>query len=95
MLVAQGVIAGCACVVAFERLPYPETSVHAEVAGVYVEPRLRRRGYARELIAEAIASARALGARRTFIAASDAMRAYYVSLGFTPSNWLASETAPR
>jgi ribosomal protein S18 acetylase RimI-like enzyme len=64
VLVVAGRIAGCACVVFWDRLPYPSSSRHAEIAGVYVAPEFRRRGIARELVGEAIASARAWRAAR-------------------------------
>ena len=49
VLVVAGRIVGCACVVLWNRLPYPGSSRHAEIAGVYVAPEYRRRGYARDV----------------------------------------------
>lgn len=90
VLVAGGRIAGCACVVFWERLPYPSSSRHAEIAGVYVAPDFRRRGIARELVGEAIASARAHGVRCIFIAPTAQTRTFYRSFGFDESGWLRS-----
>ena len=90
VLVVDGQLAGCACVVFWERLPYPDTSRHAEIAGVYVAPEFRRRGIARELVAEALASAHAHGVRRVFIAPTPRTRAFYRTFGFDDSGWLRS-----
>ena len=90
VLVADGRVAGCACVVFWDRLPYPQSSRHAEVAGVYVAPEFRGRGIARELVGEALASARAHGVRRIFIAPTPNTRTFYRSLGFDDSGWLRS-----
>jgi N-acetylglutamate synthase-like GNAT family acetyltransferase len=90
VLEAEGRIAGCACVVVWDRLPYPESSRHAEIAGVYVAPAYRRRGIARELVGEAIATARAHGVRRAFIAPTSQTRAFYRTFGFDESGWLRS-----
>jgi GNAT superfamily N-acetyltransferase len=95
VLVAGARIVGSACIVLFERLPYPGTSQHAEVAGVYVDPGFRGRGFARELVREAIAGASAFGVRRIFIAPTDAMRGFYRTLGFESCGWLANEATPR
>src|SRR5690348_18182196 len=35
---------GCACALFWRRLPYPGSSLHSEIAGVYVAPHLRRCG---------------------------------------------------
>jgi GNAT superfamily N-acetyltransferase len=90
VLVVAGRIVGCACVVLWNRLPYPGSSRHAEIAGVYVAPEYRRRGYARELVGEAIASARACAVRRTVIAPTEQSRAFYRSFGFDDAGWLRS-----
>jgi len=90
VLVADGRVAGCACVVVWDRLPYPGSSRHAEIAGVYVAPEFRRRGIARELVGEAIASARACGVRRIFIAPTDQTRDFYRAFGFDDAGWLRS-----
>jgi GNAT superfamily N-acetyltransferase len=85
MLIAGGRAAGCACVLFWDRLPYPGTSLHAELAGVYVDPAYRRRGIARELVGEAIASARARGVRRIVLNPTDVTREFYRSFGFGES----------
>ncbi len=38
ILIVDGVPAGCACTLFWNRLPYPSSSLHAEIAGVYVDP---------------------------------------------------------
>ncbi len=88
LLVADGRVAGSACALFWHRLPYPETSLHAELASVYVAPAYRRRGIARELCAEAIAASRARGARRIVVHPSRAGVALYAELGFTAGNEL-------
>lgn len=88
LLQAGGRIAGCACVLYWNRLPYPQTSLHAELAGVYVAPPYRRRGIARELVIEALASARARGVRRIVLQPAAQTTALYRGLGFEPSGQL-------
>ena len=39
-------IVGSAFAVLYDRLPYPDGSLHAEVSGVYVAPQYRNHGYA-------------------------------------------------
>lgn len=78
-------IVGCACLVFWERLPYPETSLHAELAGVYVAPEFRRLGYARELIGEALTTARACGVRKTVLQPTEGTRELYRTFGFAES----------
>jgi GNAT superfamily N-acetyltransferase len=81
----RGFAAGCACVVFWNRLPYAGTSLHAELAGVYVAPEHRNRGYARALAGEALAAARARGARSVFVHPTARSRSLYRALGFTES----------
>ncbi len=88
VLVAEGRVAGAACALFWNRLPYPGTSLHAELAGVYVAPNYRRRGIARELCRKAIAASRARGVRRIVVHPSVAGSALYTELGFTASNEL-------
>jgi GNAT superfamily N-acetyltransferase len=83
-------IAGCACVVLWNRLPYPGSSRHAELAGVYVAPSYRRRGIARELVGEALAAVRGERVRRIVIAPAAHMRDFYRSFGFDDAGWLRS-----
>ncbi len=79
---------GCAAVNYFERLPYPGTALHAELAGVYVEPSLRGRGFARALCRTAIAAARERGVRRIAVHAALNAGDLYRRLGFVPGNQL-------
>jgi ribosomal protein S18 acetylase RimI-like enzyme len=88
LLVAGGSVAGCACVLFWNRLPYPHTSLHAELAGVYVAPPHRRRGVARELVGEALASARSRGVRRIVCQPTAQSQSLYRSLGFDDSGQL-------
>jgi GNAT superfamily N-acetyltransferase len=85
LLVADGRVAGCACVLFWDRLPYPGTSLHAELGGVYVAPEFRRQGIARELVGEAIAAARARGVRRIVLNPTARTRELYRSFGFDES----------
>jgi ribosomal protein S18 acetylase RimI-like enzyme len=86
VLVARGGIRGAACSIFWERLPYAGTSLHAELAGVYVEPAFRRCGYARELCREALDDARASGARRITVHPSASGAPLYRELGFVTGN---------
>ncbi|GAC1544703.1 MAG: GNAT family N-acetyltransferase [Vulcanimicrobiaceae bacterium] len=88
LLVADGRVAGSACALFWHRLPYPGTSLQAELAGVYVAPAFRRRGIARELCREAIAASHARGTRRIVVHPSSAGAALYAELGFTAGNEL-------
>ena len=82
LLVSGGRPAGCAGVLLWRRIPYPTTSLHAEIAGVYVDPELRNRGYAREMIREAISWAHAAEVRKVVLHANPASRSLYERLGF-------------
>ena len=82
LLVVDEKPAGCACVVFWNRLPYPTTSLHAEIGGVYVVPELRRRGFATELVREALASTRGRGIRKVALSTTAAARPIYARLGF-------------
>jgi len=88
LLVCDGELAGSASILFWRRLPYAETSLHAELAGVYVAPNFRRNGYARLLCEAALALARARGVRRIVVHPSDAGHALYRRLGFSESNQL-------
>jgi GNAT superfamily N-acetyltransferase len=88
LLTIDGEVVGCACAVFWDRLPYPETSLHAEIAGVYVAPEYRRHGYARMLVAEALSSARARGVRRVVLQPGRNSRALYEAFGFNESGQL-------
>ncbi|GAC1442244.1 MAG: hypothetical protein NVS3B17_15610 [Vulcanimicrobiaceae bacterium] len=86
LLIANGRMAGCATVLFWQRLPYPQTSWHAELAGVYVAPAMRMQGFARELCREAVATARARGVRHVVVHPSSGARSLYASLGFGDGN---------
>ena len=88
LLVTDGRAAGCALALFWRRLPYAETSLHAEIASVYVEPALRRQGFARELCRETIALARARGVRRIVVHPSRSATGLYRELGFDDGNEL-------
>ncbi len=75
--------AGCACVVFWDRLPYPDGDVHAEIAGVYVAPALRRRGHATALTRAAVECARERGARKIVLQPTEVARSLYGRLGFS------------
>jgi GNAT superfamily N-acetyltransferase len=75
-------IVGSACAVYFERLPFPDGSLHAELSGVYVAPAHRGAGHASRLVNAVVDEVRASGARRTFLRPSPAARSLYARLGF-------------
>jgi ribosomal protein S18 acetylase RimI-like enzyme len=83
-----GEIVGCASVVFWQRLPYPGSSLHAEIAGVYVAPSCRMRGLATQLTLEAIADARAQGVRKIFLHPSAQAKGLYRRLGFVENKQL-------
>jgi ribosomal protein S18 acetylase RimI-like enzyme len=78
---AERVVAS-SCAVFYDRLPYPDGSRHAELCGVYVMPAYRKRGFASELVREAVAAAHAGGARKTFLRPSKTAKSLYARLGF-------------
>ncbi len=86
LLVCEDEIAGCASILFWRRLPYAGTSLHAELAGVYVAPRFRRHGFARALCEAALDAARERGVRRIVVHPSDAGRGLYRRLGFSESD---------
>ncbi len=86
VLEVDGCVRGSACVLFWERLPYAETALHAELSGVYVDPAYRRNGFARELCREAIDAARGRGARRITVHPSPSAVALYRELGFERGN---------
>jgi GNAT superfamily N-acetyltransferase len=89
LLVCDGEIGGCASALFWERLPYARTSLHAELAGVYVVPHLRRRGFARIVCSAAIEAARSRGVRRIVVHPSAAGRTLYRGLGFSDGNQMS------
>jgi len=86
LLLDEERVIGCASVIFWERLPYPDGAVHAEIAGVYVAPAYRRRGYATALTREAIAAARTRRSRKIVLHPSAAARRLYERLGFTAAH---------
>lgn len=77
---------GCATALFWMRLPYPNGMMHAEIAGVYVDPAYRGRGFARELIRDAIDAARGRGARNVVLHARPGTEDLYRGMGFVGSN---------
>lgn len=88
ILEVDGRPTGCVAVLFWHRLPYPGTSLHAEIGSVYVAPEHRGRGYARELISEALATAYGRGARRVVLQPSTGAETLYRNFGFTPTGQL-------
>jgi GNAT superfamily N-acetyltransferase len=88
LLESDGNIVGCASALFWTRLPYPQTSLHAELAGVYVAPPYRRNGFARELCAAVLAAAELRGVRRIVVHPSAAGSSLYSKLGFIESGQL-------
>jgi GNAT superfamily N-acetyltransferase len=82
---------GCAIALFWMRLPYPNGMMHAEIAGVYVEPAYRGMGFAKELIQDAIDAANARGARRIILHARTGTEQLYRGLGFVSSNEMVLE----
>jgi GNAT superfamily N-acetyltransferase len=74
----------------FESVPVP-FDLNAETAylhSVYTEPEYRRRGYARRLVMEAMAYCASRGINRIDLAATNAGRPLYESLGFTAAPYI-------
>jgi ribosomal protein S18 acetylase RimI-like enzyme len=88
LAVDNGEIVACASVVFWERLPYPGSSLHAEIAGVYVAPSCRMRGLATRLTLEAIDDARSHGVRKIFLHPSAQAKGLYRRLGFVENKQL-------
>ncbi len=78
----DGAAIGSACAVYFDRLPYPDGTLHAELSGVYVEPVFRGAGCASRLVGAVVESVRTSGVRRTFLRPSPGARSLYARLGF-------------
>jgi GNAT superfamily N-acetyltransferase len=73
---------GSACATYFERLPFPDGTLHAELSGVYVDPAYRGAGHASKLISAVVEAVRVSGARKTFLRPSAAAHSLYARLGF-------------
>jgi GNAT superfamily N-acetyltransferase len=78
---AQTVV-GSACAIFFDRLPFPDGALHAEISGVYVAPTYRGAGHATRLVDLVVAAVRRSGARRTFLRPTAGSKALYERLGF-------------
>jgi GNAT superfamily N-acetyltransferase len=92
----DGAIVGSTYAVFWQRLPYPGSSRHAEIAGVFVEPAYRGRGIASELVRETLGAAQAMGVRKIVLHATERTRALYERFGFTSGSemvWAAAEGA--
>jgi RimJ/RimL family protein N-acetyltransferase len=90
----NGAIVASAYVVFWQRLPYPGSSHHAEIAGVFVEPAYRGRGLASELVRETLGAAQAMGVRKIVLHATERTRSLYAKFGFTSGSemvWAATE----
>lgn len=83
VLCDDGRVVGSACATFFERLPYPDGALHAEVAGVYVEPAYRGCGNASRLVEAVLAEIARYGVRTTFLRPSPLSKSLYERLGFT------------
>ena len=75
-------VVGSAFAVLYDRLPYPEGSLHAEVSGVYVGSAYRGRGFAAEMVREIVSAVTADGARKIFLRPSVGSRGLYERIGF-------------
>ena len=82
LLCDGGAVVGSACAVYFDRLPFPDGSLHAELSGVYVDPAYRGRGHAGKLIERVVADVRSTPARKTFLRPAAKARSLYARLGF-------------
>ena len=76
-------VVGSACATLFERLPYPDGALHAEIAGVYVEPIYRGCGHASHLVEAVLADVAGYGVRTTYLRPSPLSKSLYERLGFT------------
>jgi GNAT superfamily N-acetyltransferase len=86
LLVDNDRAVGCAMALFWMRLPYPNGMMHAEIAGVYIEPRYRGHGFAQELISDALDAAKSRGARRIILHAREGTKDLYRKFGFVDSN---------
>ena len=86
----DGRIAGSGTLLLQRGFPRPGNAVDREgrVHGVYVVPKLRKRGIARAIMEELLAEARALRLIRLSLHPSDEARPLYTSLGFEPRDEL-------
>ena len=82
VLCSDDAIVGSACAIYFERLPFPDGTLHAELSGVYVAPSHRGAGCASRLVMAVVEEVRASRVRRTFLRPSPGARSLYARLGF-------------
>jgi GNAT superfamily N-acetyltransferase len=82
LLVDGDAAVGSACANYFERLPFPDGSLHAELSGVYVERPYRCAGHATRLVAAVVRELRSSPVRKTFLRPSPGARSLYTRLGF-------------
>ncbi|HYZ16966.1 MAG TPA: GNAT family N-acetyltransferase [Candidatus Acidoferrum sp.] len=82
VLRSDDAIVGSACAIYFERLPFPDGTLHAELSGVYVAPSHRGAGCASRLVMAVVEEVRASRVRRTFLRPSPGARSLYARLGF-------------
>lgn len=82
LLMENGLPRGCACAIFWQRLPYLQGSLHAEIAGVYVVPEMRRQGYATELVREVLHAASSRGVRKIILSPTEVGRSIYERAGF-------------
>lgn len=75
-------VVGSACATIFQRLPYPDGALHAEVSGVYVELSYRGHGHASRLVEAVLADVGRAGVRSTFLRPSPLSKPLYARLGF-------------
>ena len=86
LAVAEGEAVGTAGIFYFERPPMekPGGLLEGRIVNVYTRPAWRGRGLGTELTQCAVEHARARGARRVRLGASEGGRRIYQRLGFTP-----------
>ena len=82
LLDIDGACVGSACAIYFDRLPFPDGTLHAELSGVYVAPPYRGAGHATRLVAAVVADLRSSRARKTFLRPTATARSLYERLGF-------------
>lgn len=75
-------VVGSACAIFFERLPYPDGMLHAEIAGVYVAPAFRGNGWAAQLVRDVVSATNNRGVRKTVLHPSPLAKPLYERLGF-------------
>ena len=86
----DGIPAACAGLIWYEHPPGPlnPSGLEAYVVDVYTRPEARRLGLARTLVERLLEAARAAGAGRIWLRASDDGRPLYEALGFVTGNYM-------